>query len=49
MLLSLTAILLLLWLLGMVTSYTFGGYIHILLGLAILAIVARLFRGEDPY
>jgi hypothetical protein len=36
--------LLVLWLVGMVTSYTMGGYIHILLALAIIVLVIRLVR-----
>ena len=46
MLLSTAAILLLLWLLGMAASHTFGGYIHVLLVLALLVIAVRFFRGE---
>ncbi|HXA78602.1 MAG TPA: lmo0937 family membrane protein [Candidatus Acidoferrales bacterium] len=38
------AALLVLWLLGMVTSYTMGGYIHILLALAIIVLVVRVIR-----
>lgn len=48
MLLTIAAILLILWLLGMVTSYTLGGFIHILLILAIIAVLVRLIRGENP-
>ena len=35
-----------LWLLGVVTSYTLGGFIHILLVLAIIAVLIRLIRGK---
>jgi hypothetical protein len=38
------AALLVLWLLGMVTSYMMGGYIHILLALAIIVLVIRVIR-----
>jgi len=38
------AALLVLWLLGMVTSYTMGGYIHILLALAIIVLVIHVIR-----
>ncbi len=38
------AALLVLWLLGMATSYTMGGYIHILLALAIIVLVIRVIR-----
>ncbi|MGA8201741.1 MAG: lmo0937 family membrane protein [Candidatus Sulfotelmatobacter sp.] len=34
--------------LGMVTSYTLGGFIHILLVLAIIAILVRLIQGRNP-
>jgi hypothetical protein len=46
MLWTIAIILLVLWLLGMVTSYTIGGFIHILLVLAIIAIVIRLIQGR---
>jgi hypothetical protein len=39
-------ILLVLWLLGLVTSYTLGGFIHILLLLAIVVLVIRLVQGR---
>jgi hypothetical protein len=34
------------WLLGMVTSYTFGGFLHILLVLAIAAVLIRVIQGR---
>jgi hypothetical protein len=37
-----------LWLLGMVTSYTLGGFIHVLLVLALVAIVVRVIQGRRP-
>jgi hypothetical protein len=37
----------LLWLLGMVSSYTMGGFIHILLILAVLMLVVRLIQGRQ--
>ncbi len=46
MLSTLAVILVVLWLLGLVTSYTLGGFIHILLVLAVLAIVVRLVQGR---
>ena len=46
MLWTLALILLVLWLLGIVTSYTAGGLIHILLVLALVVIVIRLFQGR---
>jgi hypothetical protein len=39
-------ILLVLWLLGLVTSYTFGGFIHILLVLALIVLVYQLITGR---
>lgn len=39
-------ILIVLWLLGMVSSYTVGGLIHILLVVALIAIVVRLVQGR---
>lgn len=41
-------VLLVLWLLGMVTSYTLGGFIHILLLLAIATILIRVIQGRRP-
>ena len=46
MLWTLFVILLVLWLLGIVTSYTFGGFIHLLLVLAIVALVFQLISGR---
>jgi hypothetical protein len=48
MLYTIAIILLILWLLGVVTSYTIGGFIHILLVIAIIMILIRLIRGENP-
>ena len=48
MLWTLFVILLIMWLLGMVTSYTFGGFIHILLLLALVAVVIQLITGRQP-
>ena len=46
MLWTLAFILVVLWLLGMLTSYTAGGLIHILLVVALVVIVIRLFQGR---
>ena len=46
MLWTIAVILAVLWLLGMVSSYTMGGLIHILLVLAIIAVVINLIRGN---
>ena len=47
MLWTLFVILLILWLLGMVSSYTLGGFIHILLVLAVIALVVQLITGRQ--
>ena len=36
------------WMLGMVSSYTLGGFIHLLLVLAIILILLRIIRGRPP-
>jgi len=41
-------ILLILWLLGMVSSYTLGGFIHILLVLAVVVLLIRVIQGRNP-
>ncbi|HMF01381.1 MAG TPA: lmo0937 family membrane protein [Terriglobia bacterium] len=41
-------LLMILWLLGMVSSYTLGGFIHILLILAIATILIRIIQGRNP-
>lgn len=48
MLYTIAAILLILWLLGLVTSYTLGGFVHILLVIAIIMVLIRVIRGENP-
>ena len=45
MLLTLAVILIVLWLLGMISSYTLGGWLHLLLILAIIVFVVRLIAG----
>jgi hypothetical protein len=45
---TIAIILLILWLLGLVTSYTVGGFIHILLVLAIVVILIRVIQGRRP-
>jgi hypothetical protein len=47
MLWTIAVILVILWLLGLITSYTLGGFIHILLVVAVVAILIRLFSGES--
>jgi hypothetical protein len=46
MLWTIFVILLILWLLGLVTSYTFGGFIHILLILAVVVLIFNLLAGR---
>jgi len=48
LLMTLAIILLILWLLGLVTSYTLGGLIHLLLVLAIVVILIRVVQGRRP-
>jgi hypothetical protein len=48
MLWTIAVLLLILWLLGMVSSYTLGGFIHILLVLAIVAVLIRVIQGRNP-
>ena len=48
MLWTIFVILLVLWLLGMVSSYTLGGFIHILLVLAIVVVLIRVIQGRRP-
>lgn len=46
MLWTIAIILVILWLLGMITSFTLGGFIHALLVIAVIIIVIRLIRGK---
>ena len=48
MLWTIFVILVVLWLLGIVSSYTLGGYIHILLLLAIAVVLIRVIQGRRP-
>ena len=45
---TIAIILIILWLLGLVTSYTLGGFIHILLVVAIILVLVRLIQGKNP-
>ena len=47
MLWTIFVILLVLWLVGLVSSYTFGGFIHILLVLAVIVLVINLVTGRS--
>jgi hypothetical protein len=48
MLYTIAVILIILWLLGMVSSYTVGGLVHILLVIAIVVILLRVIQGRRP-
>ena len=48
MLETIAIILIILWLLGLVSSYTLGGFIHILLVVALIVIVIRVIQGRKP-
>lgn len=48
MLWTIFVILLVLWLLGMVTSYTVGGFLHILLVIALVVIIIQVLQGRRP-
>jgi len=48
MIYTIAVILLVLWLLGLVSSYTIGGFIHILLVVAIIMVLVRLISGRRP-
>lgn len=48
MLETIAVILLILWILGLVSSYTLGGFIHVLLVAAIVIILVRIIQGRAP-
>jgi len=48
MLTTVLVLLIVLWLLGMVSSYTLGGFIHLLLVLAIAVVLIRVIQGRRP-
>jgi hypothetical protein len=48
LLITLAVILLILWLLGLVTSFTLGGLVHILLVLALVVVLIRIIQGRRP-
>lgn len=49
MLWTICVVLIVLWLLGLVTSYTMGGLIHILLVIAIIVVLVNLIQGRRPF
>jgi len=48
MLWTIAVIMLVLWVLGLVSSYTLGGFIHLLLVLAIASVLIRVIQGSRP-
>jgi hypothetical protein len=48
MLYTLAVVLIVLWLLGMVTAYTMGGFIHVLLIIAVVMVLLRVISGRSP-
>jgi len=48
MLYTIAVVLIILWLLGLVTSYTLGGFIHFLLVIAIVVVLLRVISGRSP-
>ncbi len=48
MLYILAVVLIVLWLLGLISSYTLNGFIHILLVIAIIVILVRIINGRKP-
>jgi hypothetical protein len=48
MLWTIAVVLVILWLLGLVTSYTIGGFIHLLLAIAIIVVLLRVIQGRRP-
>lgn len=48
MLYTIAVVLLILWVLGLVTSYTLGGFIHLLIVIAVIMVLVRLIQGKNP-
>ena len=48
MLYTIAVVLLILWALGLVSSYTIGGFIHVLLVIAVVVILLRVISGRNP-
>ena len=48
MLYTIAVVLIILWLLGLVTSYTMGGLVHVLLVIAIIVVLLRVISGRKP-
>jgi hypothetical protein len=45
---TIAVVLLILWLLGLVSSYTIGGFIHVLLVIAVVVVLLRVIGGRKP-
>ena len=48
MLYTLAVVLIILWLLGMITAFTLGGFIHVLLVVAVVMVLLRIISGRSP-
>ena len=48
MLYTIAVVLIILWLLGMVSAYTMGGFIHVLLVIAVVVVLLRIIGGRSP-
>ncbi|MDR3547674.1 MAG: lmo0937 family membrane protein [Candidatus Pacebacteria bacterium] len=48
MLITIAVILLILWAIGLATSYTLGGFIHLLLVIAVILVLIRIIQGRNP-
>ena len=48
MLYTLAVVLIILWVLGLISSYTIGGFIHVLLVIAVVVILLRVISGRKP-
>jgi len=48
MLMTVVVVLVVLWLLGVTTSYTLGGFVHILLIIALVVVLLRVIQGRNP-
>ena len=49
MLWTIAVVLIVLWLLGLVTNYTIGGFIHILLVIAVIMVLVNIIQGRRPF
>jgi hypothetical protein len=49
MLWTISVILVILWLLGLISGYTINGFIHVLLVIAIVVVLIRIIRGRKPF